>query len=46
MKLTTKFVGIYLIVTLVVLGVGGYISYFIIQDELNEELKWRFFGAG
>ena len=44
MKLTTKFVGIYLIVTLIVLAVGGYISYFIIQDELNEELKWRFLG--
>ncbi len=42
MKLTTKFVLIYLVVTLIVLGVGGYLSYFIIQDELNEELKWRF----
>lgn len=42
MKLITKFILIYLIVTAIVLGIGGYISYFIIQDELNRELKWRF----
>jgi len=42
MKLTTRFVLIYLAVTLVVLGIGGYVSYFIIKDELDTELKWRF----
>jgi len=42
MKLITKFILIYLVVTTIVLGIGGYISYFIIQDELNRELKWRF----
>lgn len=42
MKLITKFILVYLIVTVVVLGIGGYISYFIIQDELNKEMKWRF----
>lgn len=44
MKLTTKFVIIYLIITVIVLSVGGVISYFIIQDELNTELKYRFMG--
>ena len=42
MKLISRFILIYLIVTAIVLGIGGYISYFIIQDELNRELKWRF----
>lgn len=42
MKLVTKFILIYLAVTTMVLGIAGYISYFIIQDELNTELKWRF----
>lgn len=42
MKLISKFILIYLVVTVIVLGIGGYISYFIIQDELNRELKFRF----
>lgn len=42
MKLISKFILIYLTVTVIVLGIGGYISYFIIQDELNNELKYRF----
>ena len=42
MKLITKFVFIYLIVTVIVLSIGGYISYFIIKDEVDTELKWRF----
>ncbi|HEX6983109.1 MAG TPA: HAMP domain-containing sensor histidine kinase [Balneolaceae bacterium] len=44
MKLVSKFIWIYLIVTVIVLGIAGYVSYFIIQDELNNELKWRFYG--
>ncbi len=42
MKLITKFILIYLFVTVIVLGIGGYLSYFIIKGELNNELKWRF----
>jgi len=42
MKLISKFVLIYLAVTVIVLGIGGYVSYFIIKDELDTELKWRF----
>ncbi len=42
MKLTSKFLLLYLAVTVVVLGIGGYTSYFIIKDELDTELKWRF----
>jgi signal transduction histidine kinase len=42
MKLISKFILIYLVVTVIVLSIGGYISYFIIQDELNKELKFRF----
>lgn len=42
MKLITKFILIYLIVTVIVLGIGGVISYFIIKDEINNELKWEF----
>src|SRR5699024_3898310 len=44
MKLITKFIWVYLIVTVIVLGIAGYVSYFIIQGELNNELKWRFYG--
>lgn len=44
MKLISRFILIYLVVTVVVLGIGGYLSFFIIQDELNTELKWRFMG--
>lgn len=42
MKLINKFILVYLIVTVIVLGIGGVLSYFIIQDELNTELKFRF----
>ena len=42
MKLITKFISIYLVVTVIVLSIGGYLSYFIIKDELDTELKWRF----
>lgn len=42
MKLITKFILIYLVVTVVVLGIGGVISYFIIKNEINKELKWEF----
>jgi signal transduction histidine kinase len=42
MKLITKFILIYLTVTVIVLGIGGVISYYIIQDEIDNELKWEF----
>lgn len=42
MKLIHKFIVIYLIVTVFVLGIGGYISFFVIKGELDTELKWRF----
>ncbi|MGM0547356.1 MAG: sensor histidine kinase [Bacteroidota bacterium] len=42
MKLVTKFILIYLAVTVFVLGVGGYVSYYVIKGELDNELKWRF----
>jgi len=42
MKLISKFVFIYLVVTVIVLSIGGYLSYEIIKDELDTELKWRF----
>ncbi|MFO7845152.1 MAG: HAMP domain-containing sensor histidine kinase [Balneolaceae bacterium] len=42
MKLITKFILIYLVITSVVLAIGGVISYFIIKDEVNKELKFEF----
>ena len=42
MKFITKFVLIYLVVTVIVLGISGVISYFIIRDEISKELKWQF----
>ncbi|WP_372633426.1 sensor histidine kinase [Fodinibius sp.] len=42
MKLINKFILIYLVVTVIVLGIGGYISFFVIKGELDNELKWRF----
>ncbi|WP_322574046.1 HAMP domain-containing sensor histidine kinase [Fodinibius sp.] len=42
MKLITKFVLLYLVVTIIVLGIGGFVSYHIIKGELDNELKWRF----
>lgn len=42
MKLITKFILIYLVVTVIALSIGGVISYFIIEDEINKELKFEF----
>lgn len=42
MKLFTKFLLIYLAVSVVVLGIGGVISYHIIKDEIDRELKFEF----
>jgi signal transduction histidine kinase len=42
MKLITKFLLIYLCVSTVVLGIGGVISYYVIKDEIDQELKWEF----
>ncbi len=42
MKLISRFLLVYLVVTIIVLGIAGYISYFIIKDEVDRELKWRF----
>jgi len=42
MKFIAKFVLIYLVITVIVLGISGVISYFIIRDEISKELKWQF----
>ena len=42
MKLISKFILIYLVVTIIVLGIAGYISFFVIKGELDTEMKWRF----
>lgn len=42
MKLITKFIAIYLAVTVLVLAVAGVVSYHVIKGELDNELKWRF----
>lgn len=42
MKLITRFILIYLIITIIVLGIGGVLSYFIIKDEIDRELTWEF----
>lgn len=42
MKLITRFIIIYLIVTAIVLGIGGVISFVIIKNEVDKELKWEF----
>ncbi|MEX2600751.1 MAG: HAMP domain-containing sensor histidine kinase [Balneolaceae bacterium] len=42
MKLITRFILIYLIVTAIVLAVGGVISYFIIKNEIDAELDRQF----
>lgn len=41
MKLVTKFILIYLLITTLVLAVGGVISYYIIRNEVRSELKYR-----
>lgn len=42
MKLITRFIIIYLIVTIVVLGIGGLISYQLMKTEVDKELKFEF----
>ncbi len=42
MKLITRFILIYLIITVIVLGIGGVLSYFIIKEEVDRELTWEF----
>lgn len=42
MKLITRFIIIYLVVTVIVLGIGGVISYMIIKNEIDKELKFEF----
>ncbi len=41
MKLVTKFILIYLLITTVVLSIAGVISYYIIRSEVRFELKHR-----
>ncbi|WP_395261753.1 sensor histidine kinase [Halalkalibaculum sp. DA3122] len=33
---------IYLLVTIIVLSAGGIISYYLIKDEIDTELRWRY----
>lgn len=42
MKLITRFILIYLVITVIVLGIGGVLSYFIIKEEVDRELTWEF----
>jgi len=42
MKLITRFIIIYLTITVIVLGIGGVISYGIIKSEVDKELKFEF----
>jgi signal transduction histidine kinase len=42
MKLITRFILIYLVITIIVLGIGGVFSYFIIKDEIDKELTFEF----
>lgn len=42
MKLITRFILIYLTITVIVLGIGGVFSYFIIKDEIDKELTFEF----
>ena len=42
MKLITRFILIYLVITVIVLGIAGVLSYFIIKDEIDRELTWEF----
>ncbi|MDR8392256.1 HAMP domain-containing histidine kinase [Aliifodinibius sp. S!AR15-10] len=42
MKLVNKFLLIYLLVTIIVLSAGGIISYYLIKDEIDTELRWRY----
>lgn len=42
MKLITRFILIYLVITVIVLGIGGVFSYFIIKGEVDRELTFEF----
>lgn len=42
MKLITRFILIYLVITVIVLGIGGVFSYFIIKGEIDRELTFEF----
>lgn len=42
MKLITRFILIYLVITIIVLGIGGVFSYFIIKGEVDRELTFEF----
>lgn len=42
MKLINKFILIYLTVTVIVLGVGGVFSFYIIKNEVDKELTFEF----
>ncbi|NBC65457.1 MAG: hypothetical protein GVY07_07375 [Bacteroidetes bacterium] len=42
MKLITRFILIYLTITVIVLGIGGVFSYFIIKGEVDRELTFEF----
>lgn len=42
MKLITRFILIYLTITVIVLGIGGVFSYFIIKGEVDKELTFEF----
>lgn len=42
MKLITRFILIYLVITVIVLGIGGVLSFFIIKGEVDRELTFEF----
>ncbi|MEX1063245.1 MAG: HAMP domain-containing sensor histidine kinase [Balneolaceae bacterium] len=42
MKLFTRFITIYLVITVIALVIGGIVSYSVIKDEIETELKWQF----
>lgn len=42
MKLITRFILIYLVITVIVLGIGGVLSFFIIKEEIDKELTFEF----
>jgi signal transduction histidine kinase len=42
MKLITRFIIIYLTITVIVLGIGGVISYELMKNEVDKELQFEF----
>lgn len=42
MKLVNKFILIYLLITIVVLTAGGIISYYLIKEEIDTELRFMY----